>query len=261
MSEIKEDFGELFARLEDLCRMAERGAVAKSGFLSPKEGMLAERFLQKCGAEYFSFGGYCDAERIRMYILPDYASGVKSVAALEEFGESCEICALEIVGSGFEKLTHRAVMGTVLGLGIERDVVGDIIVLTDSQAVVFCEERISEFLLCTLCRVGRDKVLVRRAGTDVLLSYERKFQAISDTVASPRLDAVVAALCSLSRERAKQVIASGSVELDCMAEERGDRELIAPCVLSVRGYGKFKIVSLSERTKKGRIRLSAEKFI
>jgi RNA-binding protein YlmH len=84
---------------------------------------------------------------------------------------------------------------------------------------------------------------------------------ISDTVASPRLDCIVGALCSLSREKARATVESGLVELDFEREERPDRTVSAPCIISVRGYGRFRINSVSDMTKKGRYRLNAEKFV
>jgi RNA-binding protein YlmH len=80
-------------------------------------------------------------------------------------------------------------------------------------------------------------------------------------VASSRLDCVVAAVCSLSRERARAVVESGLVELDFECEERADRAINPPCVISVRGFGRFKINSVSDKTKKGRYRLLAQKYL
>jgi RNA-binding protein YlmH len=72
---------------------------------------------------------------------------------------------------------------------------------------------------------------------------------------------VVAALCSFSRERAKEAIVSSFVELNYECEERVDREISTPAVVSVRGVGKFNVISLSDKTKKGRYRLLAEKLL
>ena len=90
---------------------------------------------------------------------------------------------------------------------------------------------------------------------------DRKTQPIRDTVASPRLDAVVAALCNLSRERARAAVVSGLVEIDFESEERPDRTLSADTTVSVRGFGRYRVTALSDKTKKGRYRLEAEKYV
>ena len=93
------------------------------------------------------------------------------------------------------------------------------------------------------------------------MSAHRRFETVSDTVASARLDCVVAALANLSRERAQEAVRSGLCEVEYEVAEVCDMLLEVPCVLSIRGVGKFRLLSLSGPTKKGRLRLMAEKYI
>ena len=258
--DIKE-FDGLYARLEDLKKRAVRGEMGISAFLSPRELHYAEVYLRRSGACFLSFGGYESAERKRIYVLPEYMESVEKAEEILEYGCETAIVALEIKGSGFVSLSHRDFMGALLRLGIERGVIGDIITLDDGSAVAFCDVRIADFIIAELSDVGRDKVKCRIVSIDDSFCPQRRFATISDTVASARFDCVVASLCNLSREKARLVVLSGEAELDYEYCERPDREVTAPCVLSVRGYGKFRVCSLSELTKKGRIRLVAEKFL
>ena len=84
---------------------------------------------------------------------------------------------------------------------------------------------------------------------------------LSDTVASPRADAVVAALCNLSRERAQALFRAGLVEIDYEPLEKYDKDVDAGAVIAVRGHGKFIVRSLSDKTKKGRFRLLADRYV
>ncbi len=255
------DIQSLYARLDDLKGRAVRGEMGISAFLSPRELHYAEAFLKRQGVDFFSFGGYDGAERGRVYILPDYMEGIKDAEALADFGYSSHIFALGVRGSGFEKLSHRTVMGSLLGLGIERSVIGDIIMTDEYSAVVLCDESIADFLLLHWKKAGRDTIRLEKVILSSDFSPKREYAPISDTVSSPRLDCVVAAVCNLSREKARETVVNGAVELDYELEERPDREVVPPCVASVRGYGKFRILSLSDKTKKGRYRLQAEKFL
>ena len=130
------------------------------------------------------------------------------------------------------------------------------------DAVILCESGILPFLETHLERVGNDKVRISPIGEEELssLSVEPRTSEISDTVASARLDCVVAALCRLSREKARDCVLSELVELNFEVEDRPDRTVEAPAMLSVRGVGRFRVRSLSELTKKGRLRLLAEKY-
>ena len=261
----QEEFGALFARLEDLSDRAERGEMAYSPFLSPRELYFAQRYLAQRGVSALVYGGYSEAERARLYLLPDYmetpAEDVRAELYLESFGLDSEIRTLKIEGSGYRVLTHRDFLGSLLGLGLERDVLGDVVPDSESGAwaYVFCDRTIVPFLEQELKKVANDKVKVS-AVTEWRLP-PRAFAPIHDTVASPRLDCVVAALCGLSREKAREAVCGGLVEIDFESEERPDRPVDSVGLISVRGYGRFRILSLSDRTKKGRLRLEAQKYL
>ncbi len=280
MSTVKgEGCNALLARLEDLCTGAQKGEMKLTPFLSPKDCHDAETFLKGRGVPYAVYGGYDGAERCRVYVLPDYMetlarsvfcekadSADNTVPNWEEqlsaYGLTSQICVLEIKGSGYRNLTHRDFLGALLGLGLERGVLGDMLVEVETKsAVLFCEETISRFLLQELTQVGNDKVKVRALAAGEWTLPERHMLSIGDTVASPRLDCVVAALCGLSREKAGEAVRGGLVELNFEREERPDHTVTVPAQLSVRGFGRYRILSLSNRTRKGRFRLTAEKYL
>jgi RNA-binding protein YlmH len=257
---VKREFEELYARLEDIKGCAVRGELGISAFLSPRELHYGEEYLKRSGTEFFSFGGYADAERRKIYVLPDYMEGAMP-NTLGDFGFSSDIVALMLKGSGFERLSHRMVMGSLLGLGIDRSVVGDIVMLDEYSAVVICEHTMAQFLCMSWEKVGRDKIKLSVTELKEDFFPRREYEPISDTVASARLDCVIASICRLSREKAREAVIGKLVEVDHECREQPDREVVTPAIISVRGYGKFRIVSLSDKTKKGRYRLLAEKFL
>jgi len=267
MDRKQEEFGHLFARLDDLAARSAKGEVAISPFLSPREQYFAGSYLARGGVRAVAFGGVPDAERKRLYLLPDYIEiedETTLAATLREFGFESEIAALRVRGSGYRTLSHRDFLGSLLGLGLTRSVLGDILPCGEEQreAVVLCESGIAPFLEAHLERVGNDKVSISLVGEDELsaISATRRMTPISDTVASARLDCVVAALCRLSRERARECVERELVELNFEKETRPDRTVEVPAILSVRGVGRYRVLSLGEKTKKGRLRLLAEKY-
>ena len=263
----------LAARLDDLTLRAAKGEVGVTPFLTPRELHIAREYLKRQGTPYVAFGGYPSAERQRIYLLPDYmeelseSEGKDGIFDFEnkisEYGYSTDITLLKISGSGYRRLTHRDFLGSVLGLGVERSVVGDIVLLDTEgkEAALFCDGAIAEFFLGELTLVANDKVKVAKVGTESLELPQKRTEQIHDTVAAPRLDAIVAALCHLSRDKARGAVTSGLVELDFETEERPDRTVTAPALVSVRGFGRYRVLSLSDKTRKGRYRLEAEKFI
>lgn len=262
---VRDENAVLLARIDDLCRRADRGEIAVSCFLSPKEKKIVMRHIALKGmnGRCLMYGGYAEADRCRAYILPDYISDANNFSDIEPYLEGADIVSLRILGSGYRKLTHRDYLGSLLGLGIEREVLGDI-VFDDSEnesAIVFCDAVIADFLICELKKIANDTVKVQK--TEIASDFvpKREFAHISDTVASARIDAVVAALCSLSREKAAIAVNAGIVEVDYETETRQDHPIEPPCIVSIRGYGKFRINSVSEQTRRGRFRLNADKYI
>lgn len=275
-----EDIRRLLARLDDLCDRAARGEAAISPFLTPREAKYAARYLTArihAGTALLC-GGYGDAERVRAVMLPDYVEGLVDpaalthdpIATLREVGldELADIlwdavCPVLVRGSGYRELSHRDYLGSVLGLGVERDAVGDILVTDPHTAYLITSAPMADFLVTGLTKVATDTVKVSIPPEGVLPSLvsTRRLLPIADTVASPRVDCVVAALCGLSREKAQDAVKAGLVELNYEVCDACDTVVESPAVLSVRGYGKFAVQSLDGVTRKGRLRLMAGKYV
>ncbi len=259
---------ELFsARVLDLSDRAERGEAAVGGFYTPREIFTATEILLRRGRKgtFAFFGGYDGAERQRLCCLPDYMlyegteEELSRVAAVT-VGE--ETSVLRVSGSGFRTLSHRDFMGAILNLGIKRHTVGDIITDEDGHgAYVFCDRRISGYIAGNLSRVASDAVTAAEAVLPEGFAPERKTEPISDTVASERADCVAAALANMPRDRAKSMITSGLVEVNYEVMTKPDEKLCPGDIVSVRGCGRFRICGFDGVTRRGRLRLLAEKFI
>jgi len=253
----------LFSRIGDMLHAAHRGDASVSPFLTPEEAFRTEEYLRKTDgdAQFFYAGGYQDAERKRLFILSAYSVfPEQELAELEQ--EHTRV--LLIRGSGYVSLNHRSFLGALLALGLERDAIGDIIVLEERDAILFCDRAIADFLLCApspLSAVGKDRVRVEEYALPPDFAPQRPTQPISDTVSSPRLDAVVSALCGISRDKAKNLVQSDQVRVNYTPNANPSAEISDGDLISVTGSGRYKIESISARTKKDRIRLLASKYI
>lgn len=257
-----EDRARLLARARELLARAERGEVTYTPFLDPAEQHFLSLELAYARERWVLDGGYAAAERRRMLFLPDYVAeaGELREELLAPAREEC-LLALTVRGSGYRALTHRDFLGAVLHLGIARDAIGDLLVPDPYTCILFCDRTMLTFLCGELCRVASDAVTAKPLTLPPDFDGGRKFERLADTVPSPRADAVVAALCRLSRERAQALFRAGAVEVDFEPAEKPDLKVGEGTVLVVRGYGKFRICSLSDLTKKGRYRLLAERYL
>jgi len=261
----------LEARIEDYLTQADRGSVAVSCFLSPGEKRRAERYLEQQGVQDRAvfWGGYDGAERTCLFLLPSFYGdpsdwGFDDGAGVASFLDDASedgVSAVRVIGSGYRNLSHRDYLGSLLGLGLERDAIGDIALQNEHEAVVFCKRHLRTFLIETLEKVASDAVRCREYVPDENFTDGRRYRPISDTVASSRLDCVVAALTNLSREGAQNAVRGGLVEVNFEQEERVDLALTPPATVSVRGYGRYVLRSFDGETKKGRLRLRADQMI
>ena len=251
----------LVQRARDLAERAQRGEITYTSFLTPGEQARLMRTLSAYAA--VPYGGYEGAERRRIFFLPPYLvdadEELQRACLAEAFAES--VIPMEICGSGYRDLTHRDFLGALLHLGVERDRLGDLCALDKAHAIFFCDRVLSRFFTEHLERVANDAVRLQYATLPPDFDGGRQYAPVSDTVASPRADAVVAALANLSREKAQALFREGRVELDYEPEERFDRTVCDGCVIVIRGYGKFIVRSLSDQTRKGRYRLLADRYV
>ena len=237
----EEDAALLARRLDELAARAERiGQPCFTGFLTPPEADMALASARRQRIEARLEGGYEDAERrMACFLQPDGRE------------EPFPIAALELSWPHQSAPGHRDVLGSVLGLGIRRSCVGDIVVLAD-RAYLFLESQLADHVALSLTSAGRVQIRTR-----VLEAWPEveppQGVEVRDTVSSLRLDAVVSGGFGLSRAAAADLIAAGHVKLRHVPTQRPDVRVGEGDAISVRGYGRLVIDQVGAPTKKGRL--------
>jgi len=241
----------LHSRIDDTVHLCDkRGVPCFLGFLDLREQAAAEDYLSNKGHHWALFGGYDEAERRLLSIYPDY---------YEPMADDYPLCVVGFRYRAIREITHRHVLGTLMSVGIRRDKIGDIL-CGEGLSVVFLREEIADFVREQIDRIGGEGVTVISDYTGPL-PISHTYQEMKDTIASPRLDAVVKSLLRLSREKAAELIRLGSVSVDHRPTLSVSLSLEAPCTVSVRGYGRFLIDQIGPETKKGRLLLGARKCL
>lgn len=262
----------LFAKADDLYARARKGAVAVSSFLNPAEAHYLEKYLRsnKIADTVLFFGGYVGAMRTRAFFLPDYILDLVSgesgeqrrrlILAYMADDVAAAISCVRVKGSGYRVLSHRDHLGSVLALGIERHVVGDIAVMSEHEALIFADAKIAEFLLQTLTKIANDDVECTPAEIGEDFTVPENVEDITVSVASRRADCLVASLANCSREEAVRLVKSGAVSADYEEIEDPDKRLEKETVLTIRGAGKFRVLEGETLTRRDRLRIKVQKF-
>ena len=248
----KSDDQLLRSRVDDTVQLCNKHcAPCFLGFLDLRERACIENYLSRnTSVRYAFFGGYDGAERCLLGVYPDYF----------EFEDiQPPLTAVAFRYRAVSKLTHRDFLGTLLSLGIRRDKIGDIL-CGEGLSVAYLREEIAPFVCEQICRVGGEGVTPLSDYTGDL-PLNREYKDIQDTIASPRLDAVVKALTRFSREKAAEMIRIGDVSVNHLPVECVSHTVAAPCTISIRGVGRFLVDAVGPPTKKGRLVLTARKCI
>lgn len=164
------------------------------------------------------------------------------------------------VKSGGRKLTHRDYLGSVLALGLDRSVTGDILVREDGADMIIVPE-MADFLLNEYRQVAHSDVSTEICDPSEIIIPENRTQTISDTVPSLRLDNVVSSAFRTSRKLAADAIKSGLVSVDHLEVTKTDAHVEEGVVLVWRGKGKAKLTEIGGESKKGRTYIKVERYI
>lgn len=256
----------LFAHLQDLFDDAGKGIFRASEFYSPAELVHIRRWTASRGRSTCAriWGGFGAADRARVYFFPDYMEAEDDVILpelLSMYGHEDPTAVLRIDGSGFRVLSHRDYMGSVLSLGIERDTLGDIVVCGEHTAYLFCDRTIAPYIIENLRKIANDAVCTAEAPVPEGSFGEKQYKELRDTVASLRLDAIVASACGISRENAKKAVTGGLCEHNYIETCSPDAEMEIGDVFSIRGYGKYKLAFCGGENARGRLRICIHKYV
>lgn len=244
---------EIAVRLADLAEQALQSQKFRlSGFLDPYGQGIAETVAANFpGLKVDFFGGYQGAERERA-VLSDASFGGRP---------SYEIAVVKAAwNEQFTRLSHRDVLGALMGLGIDRDMIGDIIA-TGEHAKILADKKIAEYLLANLTQIGSAGVSCTMDELSSIAPKEERCKEIKATVASLRVDSIAAAGFGSSRSRAAADIAADKLKLNWQPVKNASQMVKEGDVLSMRGRGRLEVAEVRGHTKKGRIGVLLKRYL
>lgn len=237
----------LLRKISDLIKKSDKTfSVEYSHFLTPAEQTLISGVDEFFG--YCSFdGGYEDAERRLCRI-----SGSEYCT---DDGLPLKIFTVKASAADF---SHRDILGSLMGLGIKREMVGDIITNGDT-AQLLCHTAIADFVEFNLKKIGRYNITIKE--DSLALVNEKKTEDMMINISSMRLDCISAECFGLSRSKAAEFIKSGAVSQNWLICTEPSKEVKNGDKISMRGKGKVEIVKICGTSKKGRLFVSVKKYI
>lgn len=225
-----------------------------TGFLNVNEQALfyeMERELVFAAPTLFGGTDNCERKMLRF--------GSEEFFGYEEEFPICCVIVRPLMKKFADDLSHRDFLGSLMNLGIERSVLGDIFV-KDKEAYIICEAAMAEYIAKNLSRVKHTSMLCTVSETmpEEILPQLSSVELI---VSSDRADGVIAKAYSLSRSQCVELFRAKRIFVNGRQYENNSGTLKAGDIVSVRGFGKFVFDGIIHETKKGRYKVQIQKYI
>lgn len=225
-------------------RSATRNIYVYSDFLNAYEQALLENEIRY---GYTLYGGYPDAER--------------KIACFGDERELCYepdppltiICISPLSHKFSDDLTHRDFLGSLIGLGIKRETLGDIII-TENVGYVFCLESISQFIIDNLFKVKHTSVSCEICDSIPENALPKPKEEVV-IVSSLRLDVGISGIYNISRSKSSALVDGEKVFINGRLVTSSSKNIELGDTVSVRGYGRFRYVDILGDTRKGKTRV------
>lgn len=215
-------------------------------FSEEKTSLIKTAFGKVSDIKFVTYGGYKGAERVISAFL------------VNEDAENFPVLCIEISGKNIEKLSHRDFLGALMGLGIKREMVGDII--TGEKCYVFVKEEIADYILLNLTKVGNYGVSVSLYNGEEIVR-EEKCEIISSTVESLRLDLILTRGFNIKRSDAVKFISGGKVFVSGREVLSNDYKVKENEKITLKGKGKIVFLKSNGLSKKGKMIIDIKRYI
>lgn len=232
--------------------------ITNTSFLDLNErSLFANSKIENQSISTEFWGGYIDPERC---ILINYPKSLYE--SLEEvISIQNPLSVLRVTkDKNTRELTHRDFLGSLLSLGIKRQLIGDILVSNNSTDIIVLSE-IVEFLLANYTKAANLNLTVKEVPIDELSIPDQKYEIFRETVPSLRLDNIVSSGFKISRTNSIQFIKSGQVFVDNIEIKKIDFQVKVNSRIILRKHGKIIFSEIAGKSKKERIWIEIKKYL
>ena len=169
------------------------------------------------------------------------------------------------IDSRFREYSHKDFLGSLMGLNIKRELMGDLILESENKQIsgyIPVSEKIVDYIISELKQIGRATCEIEIIDTENKNNLPQyKYDDKLITIPSKRLDSIVSTITNLSRTKVIEPIEKGKVLVDYVEEKDKSKMLEIGSLITIRGFGKYKLFLEKGETKKGKERILVKKYI
>ncbi len=246
------DMKMMIAKIYEVYEKAKFNAIpSATQFLSPNMVSFTLEHFKDADITINIFGGYENAERVALLFAPKKSNFDNSYYNID-------ILKVSYITKYSRELKHSDYLGSLLGLSIKRELVGDILVEED-HAYIFVLNTMSDYIVQNLKKVGRTNIKIEKTN-DNFEFVSKTPEEFSTTVSSLRIDVVICKIFNLSRNDVKDLFESGKVFVNWITINDISKVVKDDDIVTIRGYGRIKFSHTTGTNKKGKIAIVYFKY-
>ncbi|MBD8068373.1 RNA-binding protein [Bacillus sp. PS06] len=222
-----------------------------SDFLDPREQEIVKLIVgEQSDVLMKAFGGSPTSERKRVLIYPSYLTPTE---------EDFQLSLYQLVyPSKFVTIEHRQILGSLMSIGLKRSKYGDILIVDDLIQIIVSKE-VDTFIELNLQSIGRATVSLKKRPLSEIIQQKEEWAEQVLSLSSLRLDVVISSAFQISRQKAQSIIQNGQAKLNWKIVENTAFECKEGDIISVRGFGRLKLISNEGKSKKDKFRFTVGK--
>lgn len=215
-------------------------------FLTPREQLISQSLFSKQDVVHIHFfGGFVGSEKVRAYLT------IEETITLDAF----DLAAYNIVyPKKFALLKHHQILGSLLGSGLKRAYIGDIVTNGCDWHVILAKQ-VGQYAQQNVQKIGSITTRLEQISMDKVLTPLEQSVDVYETVSSLRIDTLIAKVFGLSRQKAKELVERGDVSMNWKEEKRTTIEMAEQDVLSIRRYGRVMLWQINGLSKQSKVKV------
>ncbi|KAI5065819.1 hypothetical protein GOP47_0018443 [Adiantum capillus-veneris] len=258
---VHRDHMQSIARIVEQAKTAAaRWEIIHSDFLTPPAIEDASRVLRRLSdVGTVVSGGYPQAERCRLSL--GHKEAFLSSILTDNTGYPGAVVAVSILGDFMvDRATHSDFLGSILGTGIAREKIGDILVQGDTGAQAIIVPELIDFLETSLTQVRKTPVLCKTIPLKDIHYQPPRLQITKSVEASLRVDAVASAGFKISRSKLADLISAGDVRVNWKEVTKNGLLVKSGDIISVNQKGRVEVGQIGT-TRKGRYHVELLRYM
>lgn len=157
-------------------------------------------------------------------------------------------------------LRHQEILGSLYALNIDEELFGDIII-DNGRYYVFIINQIENYLVSEFNKIGKYNIKLKKLDKDYLRDYERKYEELEFIVSSLRIDTIISRIVKSNRNFTKDKMKNKEILLNYEYLKNDSYKLKEGDIFSIRKYGKYKFIKVTNITKKDNYVVLIHKYI